>query len=326
VAGGAARFARFDGAMVGVQHPLGLFVDAYAGYGVLPRWDARPGYHHLGSGEDERFRYPDEAPARGEHWLAGAHLGLRLSRARAVASVHEQRAAGGAERRNLALDVSAEPHERSGVGASALLDLDSRRLATLRAFADWAPHAALDLDAEYLRAEPALLLSRLSVLSVFTTDAYDELGGGGSLRPLGWLRFDARGHVQLHADGELGSRGEVAARLAPGGRHTTVARLSYARVEAPENGYHSVRGSLGRGLTRRLAGTLEAYGYFYDAPISGYRSSSVYSATLSYQAHEALELMWGGSLARSPYAALDAQTLLRVTYHVDAQPRNAGFR
>src|SRR6188508_2501492 len=49
IAGGAARYARFDGVMVGARsQKLGLFAEGYGGFSVLPRWDGHPGYHQLG--------------------------------------------------------------------------------------------------------------------------------------------------------------------------------------------------------------------------------------------------------------------------------------
>src|SRR6478752_7472460 len=76
VAGGAARYARFDGIMVGARH-LGLFVEGYAGFTVLPRWNAQPGYHQLGSAEDTLLVYHPAAPLRGNHWLAGGERAAR---------------------------------------------------------------------------------------------------------------------------------------------------------------------------------------------------------------------------------------------------------
>jgi hypothetical protein len=323
-AGGAARFVRFDGVQLGAAQPVGAFVDAYAGYSVLPRYDRRPTYRHLGSSEGELLRYSVEPLERGEHWLFGGHLGYRSPRANASLSLHEQRESAGLERRNLGVDAGLQVVDSAGLGGSALLELESKRLASLRLWADFRPHSAVELGTEFFRAEPALLLSRTSVLSVFSSDAYDELGGTATIRALRWLRFDTSGYVELYAGDELGSRGEVGARLSSDTAESTAVRVSYARVSAPENGYHSLRTSLGRALTRRLATTLEAYGYFYDQPIAGYGSSSVYSATVSYRALDALELLWGGSLARSPYASLDAQTLLRVNYDFDAS--RAGVR
>src|SRR5690606_6405754 len=100
------------------------------------------------------------------------------------------------------------------------------------------------------------------------------------------------------------------------GPYPTVTSLSYVRLEAPESGYHSLRAALSRQLVDPLTGTLQLYAYFYDEPIEGYRTSSVTSGTLEYRFIDELSLLWGGSLARSPYASLDASTLLRLSYQL----------
>jgi hypothetical protein len=101
----------------------------------------------------------------------------------------------------------------------------------------------------------------------------------------------------------------------------SLVRLSYVRVLAPHNGYHSLRTSLSRRLLAATTGTFELYAYFYDHAVQSYRTSSVYAATLSRQLSTSWSATLGGSLARTPYAGLDAQTLVRVSYAVDqSQP------
>jgi hypothetical protein len=325
VAGGAARYARFDGVLVGAAHPLGIVAEGYSGFSVLPRWDERPGYHHLGSLEGELARGDDEPIDRRGYWLAGARLGYASSALDGSLSLHEQRERGGVAFRNLGVDASARPFDSGSMGASALLELDGQRVATARAWIDTAPHPSFDAGVELLRADPARLLSRQSVFSVFAADGYDELGATLTWRAERRLQFESGGYVQLYDDERPGARGDVTARIVAERSRRTLVRATYTRVLAPENGYHSLRTALSRDFSRRLAATLEAYGYFYDRPVAGHTTSSVYAATLSYRALESLELLWGGSLARSPYAALDAQTLVRVTYQF-ATPEPAGFR
>ncbi len=318
MAGGAARFARFDGVSAGATS-AGFSVEGYGGFTVLPRWDERPGYYQLGTAEDALLRYPAPAPDHGGAWLGGARVGYATPRASASLSFHEQHADQGLEQRNLGVDLGFRPLDRASVGASTLVELDSGRVALARVFVDTTPLPPLDVDLEAMHAEPALLLSRQSVLSVFTTDGYDEFGGTFGLRALAWLRFEGQGYLEVYDGDRPGARGELATRFLLDRAHDLRVRVAYARVLAPVNGYDSIRVSLGRRLVGHLAATLEAYGYFYDAPVMGYRSSSVYAGTLSYRAFERCEVLWGASVAHSPYAALDAQTLVRVS--VDLGPR-----
>jgi hypothetical protein len=320
IAGGAARFARFDGVTVGARQELGFFAEGYGGYGVLPRWNGQPGYHHLGSAEDELMNDTGPPEERGTNWLAGGRVGYTMPRLSGSLSFHEQHETGGLAQRNLGLDLGAQPFDVASLGARALFELDSQRFAHVRAWVDTTPAPRLDLGAEFARSEPALLLSRQSVLSVFTTDGYDELGGNFAVRATRWLRFEGNGYVQLYDDAGAGARGEFATRLATGKLLPMMLRLAYSRVIAPENGYHSIRASFSRALSLRVACTLEAYGYLYDDPIAGVDASAVYAATASYRVSEPLELLWGGSIANSPYALFDAQTLLRAVYSFDPAP------
>jgi len=179
----------------------------------------------------------------------------------------------------------------------------------------------LDLNVEYLRTEPALLLSRQSVLSVFSTDGYHEAGGSLRWRIDERFTLGAGGWLEYYDDDEPGARVNGNARYATKGQLPTVATVGYTRVVAPDNGYHGVRAALSQRLMPSLTGTLEAFGYFYDEPIEGYGTSSIYAATLEYAFLERLALLWGGSVAHSPYASLDASTLLRLSYELDKPAR-----
>jgi len=319
VAGGAARFGRFDGVMLGANHQ-GLFVEGYGGFTVLPRWNERPGYHELGDLEETLLLQPGPAPERPGYWLAGGRVGYTMPRLSGSLSLHEERRTGDVDRRAIGVDVGGRPVDDVSVGASTLVDLDGLEFADTRFFIDTTPHRLVDVGAELMRAVPGALLSKQSVLSVFSDSSYDEIGGRVTVRALPWLRFDTNGFLVAYEDDEPGARAEVAARLSVDRRHPTIARVAYARLVAPDNGYQSVRVSLSRELSRRIAATLEAYGYFYDDPIDGAATSSLYAGTVSYRVADPFELLWSGSLAHSQFAALDAQTMLRATYSFDAPP------
>ena len=320
VAGGAARFARFDGVMVGARHHE-FFLEAYGGFTVLPRWNGQPGYHHLGLAQDSLLIYQPSPLSRGNSWLTGARLGYQTSLVSGSVSFHDQQITAGVDQRNLGLDVGAQPFAAASIGASALLELDSGRFANARLWFDASPHRLIDVGGEVLHSEPALLLSRQSVLSVFSTDGYDELGGTFTAKLLRWLRLDTNGYVESYRGTGPGARGEAAARISLGQEYPTLLRVAYSRVIAPRNGYQALRVSFSRKLSQRLSSTLEAYGYFYDSPVAGYTTSSVYAGTASYRVIDPLEILLTASVAQSPYAASDAQTMLRATYHFDAPAR-----
>ncbi len=318
VAGGAARFARFDGAMASIAVVPALSFSVYGGFTVLPRWDRRPGYYHLGAAADTLLREPAlaESPEHAGYWLAGGRASFEHEVVLASASFHEQREANGLARRNLGLDASAELSESVALATALLVELDAVRIANLRVWSDLALVESLDLTAEYLRTEPALLLSRQSVLSVFSTEGYHEAGGSGRWHVDERFSLSAGAWLLAYDQEDIGGRFDTSARFVSRGPYPTVTSLSYVRLEAPESGYHSLRAALSRQLVDPLTGTLQLYAYFYDEPIEGYRTSSVTSGTLEYRFIDELSLLWGGSLARSPYASLDASTLLRLSYQL----------
>ena len=242
---------------------------------------------------------------------------LSAARARAGLSFHEQHEETGLSRRTLGADARAHVLDELSAGGTILFELDAERIQDARLWADATPLEPLDVSLEYLHTEPALFLSRQSVLSVFSTDAYDEAAAFARLALHERLSLEGEGALQLHDDGERGARGEAAVRILPGATRHTLVRIGYARVLSVESGYHSVRASLRRRIAVALTGTLEAYAYLYDRAIFGHLSSEVYAGTLTYQATDALDLLWGASLAQSPYAALDAQTLVQARYRLD---------
>ncbi|HWA78531.1 MAG TPA: hypothetical protein VG937_39620 [Polyangiaceae bacterium] len=325
VAGGAARFARFDGVDAQAELGSGFEASAYGGFTVLPRWNQRPRYEQLGAPADslQRDEATLESAARGKYWLAGARLGWAAASLRAGLSFHEQREAAGLSRRSLGLEGRTALSRLAGLGGNAVLDLDRIRFADARLWLDVTPIRVIDVSLEYLHTQPALFLSHQSVLSVFGSTAYDEVGSYAHVRPESTLAFEGAAFVQRYDGERPGARGELAVRWLSDSRSRTYMRVAYARVLAPENGYHSLRSSLARRLSARFRATLEAYAYWYDHAIRGYRSSTVNAGTLSFDASERVSLLWGASLAHSPYASLDAQTTLRISVSLDASRSEA---
>jgi len=320
VAGGAARYARLDGLVADSELGAGFDLRVYGGLTVLPRWNQRFSYTYLGAAADSNLRNP--AVSRGrrereEYLLGGARLGFTAERARAALSFHEQHESEGLSRRTLTLDGTFDfAHGLSG-GATASAELEAERLSEARAWLDAAPARALDLSFEWLHTEPALFLSRQSVLAVFSDAKYDEGGGRGALRPTDRITLEGGGWAELYSGSRPGARAEATLQVLTNRSRTAFARVTYARVLTPDNGYHSLRSSFSQRFLTYLAGTIEAYAYLYDHAIRSCRSSVVYSGTLEYRPSGAVAVLWGGSLVHSPYANLDAQTQVRLAYDFD---------
>lgn len=327
VAGGAARYSRFDGVDASAHLGGGFWLEGYGGFTVMPRWNERPGFIYLGTASDSGIRNLATTPvaARDSLWLAGGRLGFARGPGHAVVSFHEQHEAGGLARRNLGAQARIELAQRASVGGSAILELDSNRFADASLFVDYSVSRHVDASLEYLHTEPALLLSRQSVLAVFSDAGYEEVGGSVRVRPMSTLTIQGLGFVNAYAGGETGGRGELSAGGFVDTRKLTFARLAFARISAPDNGYASLRASLSRRIGPWLTSTLEGYLYFYDRAIHGARTSSVYAATLTYRPLPSLSVLAGTSFARTPDARIDAQGQVRIACDFDWVRRTRGL-
>lgn len=323
-AGGAARFVRFDGASAGVRAPLGLGLDAYGGFTVLPRWAAREGYHLLGSAADTLLRDPEALPdpTREDNWLVGTRAYYeRPGHYEIGASFHEQRDDGGLGRRNASLDALYNPLDELSLSGRAIVDLDATDLADLRVVIDAYPTDFLSISTIYQRLAPALLLSRQSVLSVFSTEAFDEWGSEALLRPVRWVRFGAEAYLERFEGGDLGYRTGGHMRVSSDGPVPATGRMGYRRVRETINGYHQIRASLSLRPEPRLLLTADGFLYLYDAPIAGISSSIVGVVSAGWKVTEYLDTILATSLARSPYANVDAQGTARLSIALDGGRR-----
>jgi hypothetical protein len=319
IARGASRFTRIDGASAGsVVGPVGL--DLYGGLTVLPRWSQRLGYYQLGSATDSLVRSPEALPdpARSGYWAAGARAHVDdASLGQIGLSLHEQREASELAHRNAAVDLLIAPGGNVTVSGLAIMDTDSMGLSDARLATDVMLGRRVDLNAEYRRTDPALLLSRQSVLSVFSTTVYDEIGGEVRYRPLSRVTLAGSAFLEYFHGGQRGGRVFLRSNLLPDAAGWMQLQAVLGRVVESDNGYWTGRGSMRLRIVRPATAVIEHYTYFYDQPIRGFRSSTVDSASLEWELSPEVRVLLAGSTIRSPYASLDAQMLARVVYGFD---------
>jgi hypothetical protein len=316
----AARFVRIDGASAGARRGL-LSLDAYAGYVVLPRWSQRPGHFALGSAADLLLTSPLPEPSRAGSWAVGGRAQvLDRSWGHIGASVHEAYRASELWARNLAADARLCPWDPVDVLGVAIVDGSTPGLAEARASVELRPRTDATLVLEWRRADPMLLLSRDSVLAVFDTSRYDEVGADATVQPLERISFGASGYADAWTDGGTGLRlsARMLATMDPARRLRV--QLTYGRTAESRNGYHAGRLSISYRFADPADAVLEHQAYFYDVPIRGMATSTVDQASLGYKLAPMLRALFGGGIARSPYASIDAQALVRVVYEQGSVP------
>jgi hypothetical protein len=234
-------------------------------------------------------------------------------------SMHEQREDGALGRRDVAADLHLPGSAFIDGSARALVDMDSGGLAD--AFAGVAVHPTrpLDVAIDYRRMTPTLLMSRQSVLSVFTVDRFDELGGEARYRLAPPLLVLAGAFVEWFGSDGMGVRARAGMRFSPGVDHRLLVQALYTRVTESQNGYHGTRLSVEYRLAPAATLTGEQYVYVYDHAIRGVGNATVHAVTGSYRPLDALELMLTGSASVTPYSTLDARGMLRVSYRFGAK-------
>jgi hypothetical protein len=318
--GGAARFARFDGAEARLRTESGFSAFGYGGLTVRPRWSARPGYYQLGSATDTLLETPDALPEAGRsgNWLAGGGLGYAHEDAWSVqAALHEQREAGAVDRREVAADVHLTPDLPLEIGGDLFFDLDGQRISEGSGSVDLFPTDSLTVLAEARHVTPSLLLGKQSVLSVFDAGAFDELGAEARYEATSRLGFRAGQYVTWLGADDLGWRSRLGLRARPEPSGRLVIDVDYGRVTEPENGYHSTRVAARYAIAAPVVLTGEHDAYFYDRSIGGLDLSSVEAVTVELAPAPPLRILLGGTLSQTPYAVNDAQALLRVAYRFD---------
>jgi hypothetical protein len=316
VASSTVGLSRFDGVAAGLQS-AGWRLAGYGGLSVLPRWSQLPGYQQLGTAADTLVRDRDALgdAHRAEHWMLGARLEYeRPARMRAGVGIHEERQFGQLGRRDLRADLLLMPFEIIDVNLDGTLDLAGQRLVQASSAIDVRPVRDLTVSAEYRRMNPAAMLPSYSVLSVFQTDGFDEFGGRAEYRVVPEVDLWSGAFAQHFGGGDLGLRAEVGSDADLMGHRRLVLVATYARVRETDNGYHSMHAGLTFRVVAPLRVTAEHYSYFYDVAIAHISTSTVEAATVEWQPVAPLRVLVGASVARTPYAALDAQSLIRVVY------------
>jgi len=327
VAGGAARYSRFDGGRAALNLPFDLTLDAYGGWTVLPRWNKPYGYHNLEQNLDDWAKNPEQFqdPKRRQNWLAGARMNWQKEGVASLGvSLHQQKEHSSLTRQTLGMSGSFTQLERAKFFANALLSTEQSRFSRIRLSGDWdavrAPkiETNISIRGEFLHSTPSLMLSQASIFSIFSYQEINEWGG--ELRaalPLR-LRADFSGYAQLYNEGSPGYRSSLKFRYALDDRSTLILRTHLKRVVTESNGYWMARAAGSYVFTPRWSLMVDSYQYLYDQEIRSVASSSFYAAHLKYFSKYPWNARLGSSLSRSPYAKADARILARFTYNLDS--------
>ena len=125
---------------------------------------------------------------------------------------------------------------------------------------------------------------------------------------------DGHAYLEMVGADSLGARAGLDVLFFPDVDHRLSLRAGYRRVVERDNGYHATHATLRWRLALPLALLVDDYVYRYDQPILGNTTSTVQDATLEWTPAAPWRVLVGSSIFSSPYARLDAQAVLRVSY------------
>lgn len=324
VTGGAARYRRMDGATVHLVGGAGISLSAYAGWTALPRWDQWYGYHDLGSRYDD-WSKPGALPLvadRSQNWMGGFHLNWRADKVGTIGlSLHNQAELQSIESSNIGANFALDYFESVQLTGDAIFSLEQQRLADVRLAASWdvfrEAGSSVTVLGEFLHSVPSALLSQASVFSVF---AYGEITeGGGELNARLPHGFGVRGsaYIQTYNEGAAGARAQAEIRYAIDAAETLLLRAQMTRVSVEAAGYWALRVAARYSFFEHWALAGDAYRYTYDQPILGQSASTFLSTQLVYDPGTFWDARAGGTFNESPYAALDAQLLARLSVRLE---------
>ncbi|HLE44330.1 MAG TPA: hypothetical protein VJB36_09975, partial [Methylomirabilota bacterium] len=237
---GVARMLNVDGGEAIVLLPGGVRISGYAGLPVSQRFASRSGIRSWNPAAGDlafggRLGWTLATPG-----LAGRGLDLG-------ASANVVQDGDDPVRQEVGVDLRLQPFARTnltlaGMGAFSLYD---ERFSEANVSLTWSARRRLHLTADWRFTAPDLLLARNSILSVFSSSEWNELGGGVRYELGRGLSTGADYHVRLEPgeEGEdAGNIGHDAAARLDWERSGTSAGLEASYLEALDNGYIGTRG------------------------------------------------------------------------------------
>jgi hypothetical protein len=311
---GVARMIQIDGGHAAVVVPVSriqLSASGYAGAPTSQRFQTRDGtqsWNPVGGTLAYGGRFAVGLPIAG---MAGRGLELGAS-ANFVTdgdlTVREE--AGG--------DFRLQPFRSSNLTLSGFgtYSLAEERLAEVSGALSVSATRKLQLTADARHVEPSLLLSRNSILSVFSDSVWTEFGGGATYDIGRGLHVGADAHVRAEpgatGDGsELGS--DVRARL-NWERGRTIAGLELFNLDAFANGYFGSRVFARREFGKAFL-TGDLLGTFFREDVNGYGQSVTGTVSAGYALPLGFTAVVAGSAGMTPYLEQTYDLMLKLAYN-----------
>lgn len=305
VTGGVTGALQLDGGHALLRLPYGLGVSAYVGSPVSQRFDARGTYATFN-------------PQRGT-FATGGRVYWAFGRWGEVgASGVEIRDRGDPGRRQIGGDLRVTPFRSFTVLGNGNYDLYESRWAEVGVLGQYQLLSNLLLTADYRHVDPDLLLSRDSLLAIFTVERHNEVGGGVQYSPWKVLAFAVDYH-HLKEEGASGHRVNVRATWRPSAGAALGVELERQSFYGPggaylNNGYYTAR-VFGSKQFGPFGATLDVQEYNLDQRVNGQHNSVLATATASCALGYGFSALVSGSAGVTPYFEHRFDLLAKLSYN-----------
>jgi hypothetical protein len=312
---GVARMLQLDGGRAIVLVPVGPVQLSVSGYGGVPtsqRFSTREGEKSwnpvggtLAYGGRVALLIPiTGVPGRGFEW--GTSVNFVNNDSDPV-------------RQEVGTDLRLQPFRSSDLALAgfASYDLYDARISEASAAVTVSATSKVHLTGDFRYVEPSLLLSRNSILSVFSASTWTEYGGG--------VRYDfGRGlhaGLDLHLRSEPGATdgsshlgSDVAGRFDWASSRTS-AGVELSNLSTVENGYFGVRLWGRRDLSLKAFVTGDVEAQFFEKSINGESQAITGTVTAGYQLPLNFTVVVSGSAGMTPYLEQAYNLMLKLAYN-----------
>ncbi len=310
VSAGVGRMIQLDGGEAVVAIPFGIRLSAYAGSPVSQRFASRTAVRSWNPvGGD--FAYGGRAGwSLALDSIPGKGLDVGVS-------VNRVLDGGDTARDEVGADLRLQPFGNltlSGFGAYSLYD---GQLAEATARLGWTVTRHWHVDADWRKVKPDLLLSRTSILSVFSDAERNYVGGGLTWEALHGLLVGANYHLQIEpgetesASDFLGHELELRAEVERG---RLLGGAEYFFVRSLENGYHAVR-LFGRADLGPLFAAADVIGHRFREEINAEKNAVTGSLTAGVNLAKGFSAVVSGRAGVTPFMEQTFDVMAKLAYN-----------
>ncbi len=263
VAAGVARMVQIDGAEAALVLPVGLRVSAYAGSPVSQRFVRRSAVFNWNPMGGNLAYGGRVGWALAPPWIGGRPLDVG-------ASANVVKDGGDTVRQEVGADFRVQPRDALAVAGFGAFSAYESRLSEATLRLTWVPTRKVQVDADWRFVAPDLLLSRTSILSVFSAEKRNLFGAGATWQLRHGLLVGASYHAQLEPGEEVDSTHlghEAEARL-EWERGVMLAGVEASFVDSVDNGFVAGRVFCRREMGRWFA-TADALVHAFREKVSG---------------------------------------------------------